>query len=168
MITMRIDTLVSALVQQMLIESGGRNNEALYLHFDLQMSYYEDGIDYYAYRGLHLLYYLPVGAVESNMSVFSALSFPRVDKISETVSQWKHEHDIYDSSWRKIKVFTQTYFDMANEINKEMKRDGLPEVAPGSMFLDTGNLPVFVGQKLFDWVGVKVTTDNYIQKIELT
>lgn len=153
MLNIRMETIVGSLVRQLLIESGGNSERALHFHFDLWMSYHRDNRSYDARRGLHLLYYLPKNS--SYVSVFSAtFNSPRV-KLDVANGQFTHEIS-HDSEWRNLRLFSDTYFSMAEEINRKMNVDGFLSVAPVLMG-EHNNSPVF--GNLFNWVTVKVEKD---------
>lgn len=150
---MRVDGLVAALVRELLIEPKGREGEALHFHFDLRMHYgYGYGTTYIASRALHLLYHLSPGY--TYVTVFSAVLPSPFDKIDK-VGTWKHETS-HDSCWRDIQVFSQTYFEMAKQINEDLMSGGHNEVAPVKMS-EYNSFPTF--GKPFQWVPVEVTKD---------
>lgn len=156
MLSMRIDSLVAQIIQHEMLrpqaQPGLRKNAALYLNFDCRMSVYLKDHEYSQSRGLHLLYHVVPGS--ASVSVFSGLTQSCFGKITE-VDEWKHETS-HDSCWRNVQVFSQLYFAMANQINKELVSDGKEEVAPVMMNEHNGfrNL-----HSLFEWAIVDVTKD---------
>ncbi len=153
MLSIDIRNIVYTLVRQLLIEPGGRKDEALQFSFDCGLAYYGhvgDGDEIYdARRGLYLLYYLP--PERSYVTVFSAVTRSPFVKPTE----WKHECT-HDTCWRDINIFSEIYFDMANKINAAMVKDGYGEVAP-IMMTDHNSFQAF--GKAWEWVGAKVVTD---------
>lgn len=163
MLTMRIDSMIAALVRQEL--KGGKNGEALHIHLDLGVSFHTGHGSYDQRRGLHLLYQVDEGY--SYINVFSAVLDSPFAKIGD-VKKWKHECT-HDTCWRDIQLFSQLYFEMCKLVNEEMVKDGLPEQRPCDMS-EHNSFPVF-GQ-MFDWVKVKVSKDpkcerNYHKVVEV-
>lgn len=154
MLSMRIDTLVAAMVRKLLIEDGGDGpDKALHIHFDLSMSQYYVGPNSYNQRcGLHLLYHCPYGG---SVTVFSAVTESPFTKIKE-VKEWVHEVT-HDSCWRDIQVFSRIYFGMAEKINSALKADGFDAVAPKDMS-EHNTFGLFI--PIFNWVPIKVTKDS--------
>jgi hypothetical protein len=165
MFSMKIEDLVQRIVMSELVGKG-REKEALYLCFDVSLSYYTDGDSYDQRAGLHLLY--QVNPSYTYVNVFSAVtdsSFVPINK----VEKWKHEIS-HDSCWRNIRVFSDLYFSMANAINEAMVEDGLKKVAPKDMH-EYNKFSGF-GDYLYRWVPVKISKDktdenNYRKIIEL-
>ncbi len=164
MLSMKIESLVAALVRHELVGKG-RENEALYFNFDLRMGSYTDGESYNQSRGLHLLYQVNPGY--SYITVFSGITPSPFDKIKD-VKEWKHECT-HDSCWRDIQVFSQVYFEMAKQINEARVQDGLPEIAPAEMH-EHNSFPLF--NQTYLWVPVRITKDpndahNYRKLVEV-
>lgn len=155
MLSMKIDVLVSAMVRKLLIEPGGRNNEALHIHLDCSMSqHYNVGSNAYNSRcGLHLLYWLPVD--RTYVSVFSAVTDSPFTKVKD-VEKWVHEAT-HDTCWRDIRTFSNVYFDMAKKINSAIEADGFKPCAPADM--QENNCFALFGP-MFDWLPVKVIKDE--------
>lgn len=147
--------VVSHIVRSELVGKG-RENEALYLNFDLRMSYYREGQEYYSSSGLHLLYHLRPDF--ASVSVFSGITSHPLAKIRE-VENWKHE-GTHDSCWRNIDLFSTLYFAMAENINAKLEGDGFDSVAPADMNESNSFNSLFNGGKYFDWVPVKVSMDR--------
>ena len=170
MLTINISDVAHQLVQQELVGKG-RENEALYFCFDLRMQFSEGGVRFWQSRGLHLLYHLRPDM--ASISVFSCVVVSPFAKIKDIVknglavgtNSWTHE-TTHDSCWRDIRVFTRTYFDMAQCINDVLRE----EVAPAAMN-ETNSFGVF-NNKVFQWLPVKVSIDpndgsNYRRIVEL-
>lgn len=174
MLNVSIDTITSALVLQLLVDVGGKDNVALHFNFDLSLSYHPTGVrkltttkaneetfsfsrsKYGVRQGLHLLYHLKAGY--GSVDVFSAITESPFDKCNQ-VASWKHETS-HDSCWANLPLFSTTYFGMANKINAMLKEDGFEEVAPVDMF--ECNAPCLFnprGETLFNWVPVEVSKD---------
>ncbi len=128
-----------------------RENEALHFHFDLRMSYYEDHFDYHQRRALHLLYSLK--PKHTYITVFGSIQSEFIRP--SAVHNWKHEIT-HDSCWSDIRVFSEVYFAMAKQINADMVKDGLPEVAPIKMSESNGPSLFY---PLYDWVKVNIQAD---------
>jgi hypothetical protein len=84
------------------------------------------------------------------------------------VKEWKHE-TTHDTCWRDIRTFSDIYFQMADEVNHKIKKDGYEEVAPARM---SEHNYFLVGGDLYNWLPVKVTIDpqdeyNYRRLVEL-
>lgn len=163
MLSIRIDRIAYQIVEDILL-GNGRENEALYLNFDVRLSYYDNGRTYDQSRGLHLLYHVLPGMRYVN--VFSGVTRSPFGKLSEVRKELKHEVS-HDSCWRDVRIFSDTYFEMANCINEERKKQGLSEVAPKDMSEHNS-----FRQKLFEWVPVKVSKDpndshNYRKLVKL-
>lgn len=159
MLTMKIETLVNALVQSELSKNQEKN-KALYFGFDLHLSVSTPSV--FKRRGLNLLYYKE-GAFTSVFSAVTNLQWSVPEK-----TEWKHEVS-HDSCWRDIRVFSETYFKMAEEINKYLRDFGYEEVAPCNM--NQLNTPRMFGS-LYEWKKVKVIKDstdqnNYRRLVEL-
>lgn len=159
MLTIRVETVVAAIVDQELRRKG-RNKEALHFHFDLGMHYhhtYASGkVETFSQRrGLHLLYHCNVHS--TYITVFSAITvspFAAINKVED--EDWKHEAS-HDSCWRDIRAFQESYFDMAEDINSALEKKGIEEVAPAAM--QEHNSPAMFGQGLYSWVPVEVSKD---------
>lgn len=165
MLSMRIDSLAAMFVEQFLIGAGGRDGEALHLHFDLGVSHFTNSGSFHSTRGLHLLYHLPKG--RAYVDVFSAVTAKRFSKIGD-ITQWTHECS-HDSCWRDTRAFSKTYFEMAEEVNTQLRSENLLEVAPKDM----SELNRFASyHEMFRWVPVTVKKDptdenNYRKLIEV-
>lgn len=165
MLSMRIDSLVASLVRHELVGKG-REDEALYINFDLRLSSHtNEGDSYNQSRGLHLLYHVNPGY--SYITVFSGITPSPFGKAKD-VEKWKHECT-HDSCWRDIQVFSQLFFEMAKQINAERVEDGLPEIAPAHMH-EHNSFPLF--DKMYDWKRVRITKDpndsnSYRKLVEL-
>lgn len=156
MFSMKIESVVAALVKQELIGKG-RDDQALHFDFDLHLTHYDKDDSFSRRHGLHLLYHLNSGA--TYVSVFSAVTERFYTKVHE-VKNWKHEVS-HDSCWRDIQVFSKLYFEMAKQINEDLVNHGRAVVAPKDMHQH--NCFELFGQA-YNWVNVKVTrdsTDNY-------
>lgn len=163
MLSMRIETLVNALVRQELVGKG-REKEALHFHFSLGMAVYTSSENYEKrrksgsidpfeeHRGLHMLYYVKPGF--SYISVFSAITPSAFMKVDE-VQDWTHEIT-HDSCWAQVDTFSRAYFDMAEKINQAMVKEGLEKVAPLNM--SEYNTPPLFGP-VFDWVPIEISKD---------
>lgn len=164
MFEIRLDRVAQQIVSHNLRGKGSGEQVALYLKFDVRLS--SHGIAHTIARGLHLLYHQVLH--HASVSVFSAVTPSPFDRI-DTVKEFKHEVT-HDSCWRDLRVFNETYFTMANEVNVIRKNYGLSEIAPVAMnqFVTFAGL----GEDLFQWVSVKVTKDetderNYRRVIQL-
>lgn len=152
MLTMKVEHLVAQIVKQEL-RGKGRKNEALYLNFDLGMSYFSKGNEYSQRQGLHLLYHsLPHGSV---ITVFSALTESPFAR-RQDVQEWKHECS-HDTCWRDVNTFSNAYFGMAECINAMLRKDGKFDVAPKDMH-EFNHFDL--SDRLFEWVPVEVTYDE--------
>lgn len=168
MLSMRIDNLIARIVRQELFAKDCSNNDAIHFHLDLRMSYHvADGKSYDDSCGLHLLYHrMPNG---SYITVFSATSFASPFRKINEVKEWKHE-TTHDSCWRNINAFSKAYFDMAANINSQLVKDGLQEVAPIEMS-EYNDFALF--GNAFNWVKVDVSKDpndypyNYKRLVKL-
>jgi hypothetical protein len=164
MLQIKVERVVNQIVQHELLGKGGRQDEALYLHFDLRMSYYEENQSDCRSRGLHLLYHVRPGG--SYVDVFSAVTDSPFDKI-ESVKEWKHEAS-HDSCWRDVSCFSKVYFEMAKDINQARKSRGQVEIAPKDMHEHNG-FGLF--DNLYEWVSVRITRkdpcDSYRKTIEV-
>lgn len=173
MLNIEISKITSAVVEQEL-RGKGREKEALYFHFDLRLSYHHTADKalkkggniktYNTSRGLHLLYHC--NPHSNYITAFSAVvDNPFTNKIHE----WEHECS-HDSCWRDIRVFTSTYFAMAEEINTQLHADKIRKVAPIKM---QENNSIFGFSRLYSWVPVQVSIDttdthNYRKKLVIT
>ncbi|MDE1834756.1 MAG: hypothetical protein KGH64_05470 [Candidatus Micrarchaeota archaeon] len=157
MLNIRISDVVNQIVEHELVNKG-RDGKALYMHFDLHMSYYSEdsarGLHVRSSRGLHLLYHCP--RERSYISVFSGVTASPFDNAKD-VKTWKHE-TTHDSCWRSISAFSSLYFDMAEEINSSLVANGHKAVAP-AMMDECNNFALF-GKKMFSWFPVTVKTDD--------
>lgn len=149
MLSISLSTIVNAIVRQEFRNRKKEHleNEALYFNFDLRMSYYDKGKSYSASRGLHLLYHSRGG---SHISVFSGTTDSWFGSLKD-VSKWNHEVT-HDSEWANPSIFSQCYFEMAEELKIKMNKG----VAPREMheWHRTNR------DNLFCWVPVSVTTDE--------
>lgn len=167
MLSMKIDHLIAAIVKQELVGKG-RSNEAMHFHLDVSLSHYIDSVSYNERRGIHLLYHL--NPDYASITVFAAMTSSPFTKVSEMKpEQWQHEVT-HDSCWRNINIFSQTYFGMACEINRQLKDDGHNEIAPREM---EENISFGLFGPVYNWVGVKITKDpidshNYRRLVTLT
>lgn len=154
MLSMRVDTMINALVSH-LVEEGSSKNEALHFHLDLRMATYigDGNRRFSASRGLHLLYYREANS--AYVHVFSAVLDSPFATIA-SVTEWKHECT-HDSCWRDVGVFAQVYFGMANEINDARADAKLEAIAPKDMSEHNG-FAMF--GKPFTWRKVKVMKDE--------
>lgn len=164
MFEMRLDRLAQQIVSHNLCGQG-RKDEALHLDFDVRLSCPE--IPDTIIRGIHLLYHqMPHHA---SISVFSGVTPSPFDKHS-AVKEWKHEVT-HDSCWRDLRIFNETYFTMADEVNVIRHKLGLEEIAPVKM----NQFVSFVGiarDHLYQWLEVKVARDatdehNYRRTIQV-
>ena len=136
---------------------GGRDAQAIYLNFDVRLSNYDlehNRFQYTASRGLHLLYHKLRGG--SSISVFSAVSSSPFDRL-KTIKEWKHQAT-HDSEWRRVRIFNDVYFEMAEEVNAQREAAGLAEIAAAEMI----QYCVFAGiaeERLFQWVPVSIKKD---------
>lgn len=165
MLNMRIDSLIASVVRQELYGKGRANNDAMYFHFDLRLGLYVEEEEYHSYRDLHLLYQVDSGYRYIN--VFSAVLDGRTR--FRDIKNWKHEIT-HGSGWRDIGLFSRIYFEMADEINAMLKKDGLEEVAPKDM--EQHNTAGFISDALYRWVPVRVSKDpsdhnNYRMMVEV-
>ncbi len=148
MVNIRISSLAEAIVHSELIRKG-REKEALYLNFDLRMSYYHEGEEYHQSRGLHLLYHvIPGGGV---VNVFSAVTMSPFANIVD-VREWSHDCS-HDTCWRDISVFSKVYFEMAEHINQLRLVDGREPIAPRDMH-EWHNI-----RELYRWVPAIIAKD---------
>lgn len=168
MLSMRLDYMVAQVVRHVLLGKTREKREsrydlasgvvyegdALYMHFDIRLSYHAgDGETFNSSRGLHLLYYtLPDSRY---VTVFAGETDSPFAKVKE-VAEWKHECS-HDSCWRDIQTFSQLYFKMANEINDILKGYDMATVAPKDMH-ESNSFSAF-GDELYSWVKVRVTKD---------
>jgi len=155
MLSIKVETIVNDLVEQLLIKAGG-NEKVLHFGFKCNLAYYEHvnsgGPIYDSVCGLHLLYHLQPGY--GYVDVFSAIT----DSASVTVKQvndWKHEAS-HGSCWRDIGTFSKVYFDLADKVNVKLVEDGRSAVAP--MHMSEHNGPQLFGP-VFSWVDAKVSID---------
>lgn len=164
MLQIKLERVVNQIVQSELLNKGGRQDEALYLSFDLRMGYFSNNEPYHESRGLHLLYHVSPGG--SYVDVFSAVTDSPFDKI-KSVKEWKHEVS-HDSCWRDVSCFSNVYFEMAKGINKALRNNGHKEVAPVTMFEHSG---FGLYSDLYKWVPIRITrkdpSDYYPKKIEV-
>lgn len=161
MLTIDISKVVELIVRQE-VYGNPRPDKALYINFDLQLRHYFDGRSYIQKRGLHLLYHYNLG-----ISVFSGITDSPFASIGG-VKKWKHESS-HSSCWKEIRIFSDVYFEMAQQINNELKKEGFPAVAPSTM-LETNSFRHF--DRMYDIVTVKVSKDktdslNYRKTIEV-
>lgn len=164
MLQIRLERVANQIVQSELLNKGGRQDEALYLHFDLRMGYFTNDESYNESRGLHLLYHVKPGG--SYVDVFSAVTDSPFDKI-ESVKEWKHEAS-HDSCWRDVSCFSKVYFEMAKGINEALSKNGQKEVAPVTMSEHSG-FGHF--EDLYKWVPIRIarkdSSDSYRKTIEV-
>jgi len=149
---MKVETVVNALVTQLL--STDLYNEAIHFHLDCRLNYFEDGKrNYRTARALHLLYQRHTGS--TYISAFSAVLDNPFDKIDK-VKDWNHECT-HDYCWRSVNCFSAVYFSMAEDINRQLVKAGLSEVAPIDMreFNSFGG----ISGNVFQLVPVKVELD---------
>lgn len=152
MFEIRLDRLAQQIVTHFLCGQG-KEDAGLYLDFDVRLSsrHVADTV----VRGIHLLYHQrPHSAY---ISVFSGVTPSPFDKYA-TVKEWKHEVT-HDSCWRELRVFSDTYFTMAEEMNVMRKKEGLKEIDPVSM----SQFVSFAGiarDHLCQWLKVKVAKDE--------
>lgn len=151
MLSMKIESMVNAMVKQELVKKGG-NDKALHFAFDAGLYYHTGDERYSVRRGLHMLYHLFPGW--GSVSVFSAITDDPFAKVTG-VKVWKHE-TTHDSEWRSANTYTHLYFKMAEEINRQLSAAKKPEVAPAAME-EHNSPPIF--DQMYDWVAVKVTID---------
>jgi hypothetical protein len=150
MLKISINDVVNTIVTSQLVRQG-RNNEALYMAFDISIRHYNKNKSYERRQGLHLVYHCEQSS--TYVSVFSATSQNPYDKLKD-IDSWKLESH-HDSAWRNISVFSQVYFSMTSEINADLVNDGMNEVRP----CDMNESNSFVGacrDKLFTWIPVNV------------
>ena len=152
MLTMRVESLVSAIVRQELCGKQERKKEALHFHFDCSISHLVGHKYYRTRQGLHLLYCAPNH--RNYVSVFSAWTTSPFTKIKE-IGGWKHEIT-HDSCWSTIDVFSRAYFAMAVEVNRQLIKAGLETVAPAEMS-EHNNFALF--GPAFEWVPAEMKTD---------
>ncbi len=163
MFEMKIDSLIERVVRHELL-SKCTANEAMYFNFDISLSVYKgDSSSYTERRGLHLLYHSPYGA---SINVFSSVTENCFASLKDVGNRWKHETS-HDSCWKDIRVFSKTYFEMAESINSHLRIHGQAEKAPKDM--DQFNC---FRDYLFRWVSVKVSkdpkdTNNYRRIVEI-
>lgn len=161
MLDIKISAVVAQIVRHELIHNA-KENEALYMHFDLGMGVYTNSESYTCRRGLHLLYHVNPGG--TYISVFSAVTDSPFASIKD-INEWKHE-GTHDSGWRDIRVFSDVYFKMAEEINNELEADGEKTVAPKDMH-EHNNFGLF-RDELFRWVPVEIAkVDSYEKTIRV-
>ena len=157
MLNIRVQTMVAALVRQLLVDTGGKDGEALHLQLDLGMGYYKNdpmgARSYRARYGLHLLFHRKPGS--GYVDTFSAITDSLFVKHTE-IAQWTHETS-HDTCWRDIQVFSQLYFRMAVEINSAMSKDGFPEVAPAEM-TEHNSFALF--ESMWRWLPAEVSYDS--------
>lgn len=160
MFEIKLERVVEQIVRHNLIGQG-RETEALYINFDVRLHNYdnENNKEFYTSRGLHLLYYSK--SYGGAISVFSAVTVSPFDRIY-SVEEWKHEVT-HDSCWRDVRVFSETYFKMADEINAQRKKEKLDKIAPCEMTQHCSFAGI-ASNHLFKWVEVlmkKDTSDSY-------
>lgn len=164
MLQIKLERVANQIVQSELLNKGGRQDEALYLHFDLRMGYFTNDESYDESRGLHLLYHVRLGG--SYVDVFSAVTDSPFDKI-ESIKEWKHEAS-HDTCWRDVSCFSIIYFEMAKAINNGLKKNGRKEVAPERMSEHSG-FGLF--DDLYEWVPIRITkkdpSDSYRKTVEV-
>lgn len=152
MLSMRVDHVVSMLVNQFLVRNG-RLNEAMYFKIDCSLNVYHDNVDSYSERcGLHLLYQQDPNS--SGVNVFSATTKSPFANVRE-VTDWNHltSHDI---CWREVSIFSDVYFGLAEKINASLKADRKPGSAPRDMHEHT-SFALF--HEAFVWVPVSIAID---------
>jgi hypothetical protein len=163
MFEIRMSRVVQQIVSHHLIGQG-RKDEALYIDFDVRMADIKQSI--HTSRGIHLLYHQIPNS--NSITVFSAVSPSPFDRLpplrfrsfqspSPWIPTWKHEVS-HDSCWTDVRIFSDTYFAMAEEINNERRKASLEEIAPIKMSQDC----FFAGfgrHQMFQWLPVSVCMD---------
>lgn len=170
MFEMRLDRIVQQIVTHHLFPNLN-DKVALYINFDVRLHSYESKrstTEFNQSRGLHLLYHQ--GAHSSYVTVFSAVTASPFERI-EGVKEWKHEVT-HDSCWRDLRIFSDTYFDMAQKINSSRTKVGLKEIAPAAMN-EHNSFAGIARNSMFEWVKVDITKDpedsgNYRRLVRLT
>lgn len=152
MLNMQVKDVVNRLVRSLLVGQG-RKDEALYFNFDIRMSVYMDDKSYDQSRGLHLLYHL--SPHNTYMDVFYGITLSPFGK-AQDVKEWMHAVS-HDSEWRNPNLFSEIYFEMASDINKELSKDGRTRAAPVDMYQHNG---FGWGNSFFEWLLVKVDVDK--------
>lgn len=156
MFEMRVSSVAEQIVTHHL-QAKGRENEAVYINFDVRLSYFRSvhsSLQFNSSRGLHLLYHQCPG--HATLSVFSAVTPSPFDRLKD-IAEWKHETS-HDSCWRDVRLYTDTYFLMARQINAQIVEAGGAEVAPAEMNQYCSFAGIGRGN-LFEWVPVEVTKD---------
>lgn len=155
MLEVKLESIVYTLVDRIYLSrdeftSKARDdNKALYLNFDVSLSYYENGKKAGVRKGLHLVYYAPFGRY---VTVFSAVTDSCFAKCTE-VKDWKHEIT-HDSCWRNLEIFSTLYFNSAKDINDQLEESGMKSVRPVDM-----NQNVFINDELYRFINVEVSRD---------
>ena len=165
MFEIRLNNVVEKIVENELIEKGGKEGEALHFHFDVKLSYIgKVGKEYRQSRGLHLLYHIFPGSAYVN--VFSGVTDSPFGKRWE-VKEWEHEAS-HDSCWRSVSIFSNLYFEMANLINAARIKDRYKKIAPIKMNQYV-NFCLF--DALYRWVPVEIVrpdpNDSYKKAVKL-
>lgn len=149
MFSFGIREVISAIVDHEL-KGKGNPDKALHINLDVRISHYTDNESFHESRGLHLLYFCRPHM--SYISAFSGITKSPFGSIRE-VESWKHEIT-HDSGWRDISVFSNLYFEMADNINKKRVEAGLEKIAPKDMH-EFNSFP----RGLCSWVPVEVKRD---------
>lgn len=169
MFEMPLDALCNQIVSSLLPEQA-RENEAVYISFDVRMQDYavpSPSVGFSA--GLHLIYHC---RPHSNyITVFSAVTESPFAKLKEIpADQWQHESS-HDSCWRDVSIFNSTFFEMATDLNELRTKKGLPTLPPKDFSTFVSFRP-FNFNKLYEWVRVEVERDpndlrNYKRTLKL-
>lgn len=164
MLEMRIEHLVSGIVSRVLLEVPYRERDltkGLLFSFDFSLSSYEESGEYGVRCGLHLVYHAP----HNYVTVFSGITESCFGSPKD-VKEWTHESS-HDSCWRDISFFSQVYFNAANEVNEQRKKDGLKPIAPKDMNQNT--FFQGIGRDAWRWIPVEITKDiedpNYYRRL---
>ena len=152
MFEMKIDYLAASIVRSV-FQEGGREGQALHLHFDLRLSDYSEEIDATKSAGLHLLYW--ARPKSDWITVFSGVTESPFDGLHK-VQAWTMEAS-HDSCWRDIKIVNSLYFGMAEELNQIRAQEGLAPKAPRD-FSQFASFPLFE-EDLYRWIPCEVNRD---------